>query len=132
MAGNPAGADTTVIDEVPALSVPNTPTGPTKTKTKTEPASVPPRPAIKPEPQRFAWAPAPDASAYHVELFVGSSRVFEADTKRPALTIPVRWKFGGRSRSLEHGEYRWYVWPVFSGQRAARAIVQAKLTIPPS
>ncbi len=30
-----------------------------------------------PQPQRFAWAPVPDASAYHVELFLGSSRVFE-------------------------------------------------------
>lgn len=136
LAGNPAGADTTVLDKPPILSAPAAPSSPPKVppKPQPKPKPVPSRPAksaITPEPQRFAWAPDPDASGYHVELFRDSSRVFDADTKRPALTIPAHWRFGGRSRSLEPGDYRWYVWPVFAGQRAARAIVQAKLTIPP-
>lgn len=156
LAGNPAGADTTVIDTVPAVTIPEAPDpGPApqpqpdpdpQPEPEPEPKSAPPRPAAprpavkppnrvvkparKPEPQRFAWAPVPNASGYHVELFLGSSRVFEADTSRPTLTIPARWRFGGRSRSLEHGDYRWYVWPVLGGQRAARAIVQARLDIP--
>lgn len=125
--GTPAGADTTVIATVPVQSAPEAPSGGKAAKPA---ASVLPRPGTRPEPRRFAWAPTAGASAYHVELFVGSSRVFEADTKRPTLTIPARWKSGGRTRSLQPAEYRWYVWSVFSGQRAAEAIVQAKLTIP--
>jgi len=81
-------------------------------------------------PQRFAWAPSVGASRYHVELFRNSSKVFEADTENPALTIPARWIVDGRERSFEPGEYRWYVWPVTSGIRASKAIVQAKLVIP--
>ena len=134
LGGNPAGADTTVIttviDQVPAPSVPSTPKARAETRPK---ASRPPRatnPATNPAPQRFAWAPTPSASAYHVELFRGSSKVFEGETKRPAMTIPSRWTFDQRRHSLEPGNYRWYVWPLVSGRRAATAIVQAKLTVP--
>ena len=126
LGGTPAGADTTVVVTAPDSSAPEPPSGGTVPK----PAAPVPRPATRPQPQRFAWAPTTGASAYHVELFLGSSRVFAADTKRATLTIPARWKSGGRTRSLRPGDYRWYVWPVFSGQRAAEAIVQATLTIP--
>ena len=129
LGGTPAGADTTVVDRAPVTSVPVAPNDGVETQPAPDP--VRPRPANKPSPQRFAWAPTAGASSYHVELFLGSSRVFEADTKRPTLTIPARWEFGGRTRSLEPGDYRWYVWPVRSGQRAAEAIVQARLAIPP-
>jgi len=126
LGGTPAGADTTFTDRAPAPSAPAAPSGGTGTK----PAAAPPQRATKPRPQRFAWAPTASASAYHVELFLGSSRVFEADTKRPTLTVPARWRSGGRARSLQPAEYRWYVWPVFSGRRAANAIVQARLVVP--
>jgi len=142
LGGTSAGADTTVIDRAPVTSAPEAPSGGANTqpapvrprpanKPSPQPAPVRPRPASKPSPQRFAWAPTAGASAYHVELFLDSSRVFEADTKGPTLTIPARWKFAGRTRSLQPADYRWYVWPVLSGQRAAEAIVQATLTIPP-
>jgi len=85
-----------------------------------------------PQPRRFAWAPAADATGYHVELFRGASRVFSADTSEPQLTIPAQWKQGGQQRSLVPGEYRWYVWPVVSGKRASQAIVQARLVVPAS
>jgi hypothetical protein len=129
LAGNPAGADATVVDSVPAVVVPKTDTE----QTETQPPPPPPaRADPAPEAQRFAWAPVPGASGYHVELFLSSSRVFAADTARPAVTVPPSWKFAGRTRRLVRGEYRWYVWPVTSGRRAARAIVQARLTIPSS
>ena len=83
-----------------------------------------------PQPRRFAWAPAAGASGYHIELFRGSSKVFSTDTSEPQVTIPARWKYSGQQRSLVSGEYRWYVWPVVSGQRASQAIVQAKLVVP--
>ena len=127
--GTPAGADTAAIDELPVQPVAKTPY--TGDETSSKPRAGRTRPATKPEPQRFAWAPAPGASAYHLELFRGSSKVFEAETKRPAVTIPARWTFDQRKQSLEPGDYRWYVWPLVSGRRAARAIVQARLAVPP-
>ena len=151
LGGAPAGADTAATAEVavPLVSQPNP-----GAKPQPGGSRAPRRPAVplvpraqnpgaksrprggqaprqpQPEPQRFAWAPAAGASAYHIELFRGSSKVFEADTKQPAITIPAQWRFGGRKRSLEPADYRWNVWPMFSGRRAARAIVQARLAIP--
>ncbi|MDQ3671834.1 MAG: hypothetical protein M3364_05270 [Actinomycetota bacterium] len=135
--GTPAGADITVGDEVPALSAPaaprtgvGTPTAGGRPKHRRRTARAPHMTAPAPTPQRFAWAPTPNASAYHVELFRGSSKVFEADTKHPAMTIPARWVFDQRRQSLEPGSYRWYVWPLVSGTRASSAIVQSSLVVP--
>jgi hypothetical protein len=85
--------------------------------------------ATKPSARRFAWAPAPGASAYHVEFFKGATLAFSADTTKPQLTVPARWNQAKKTRSLISGEYRWYVWPVVSGARASRAIVQARLVV---
>ena len=124
--GEPAGADIAPSGDAPVASVPQTPSTGAKTK-----SSIPraPRPT-KPEPQRFAWAPASGATGYHVELFRGSDKVFEADTELPAITVPATWTLARRRHALEPAVYRWYVWPVASGRRAARATVQAKLVIP--
>ena len=83
----------------------------------------------KPTARRFAWAPAPRASGYHVEFFKGTARVYSANTTRPELTVPALWKNAGSTRSFIPGEYRWYVWPTFNGARASSAVVQAKLVV---
>ena len=85
--------------------------------------------ATKTRARRFAWAPVPSASGYHIEFFKGTVRAFSANTTRPELTVPALWKGGRRTRSLLPGEYRWYVWPVISGRRTSQAIVQAKLVV---
>lgn len=93
---------------------------------------IPPPPTGPEQPlakRRFAWAPVDGASGYRVELFRGDERVFSTSTTHPALSIPAHWTYGGIRRSLQPGEYRWYVWPVISGARSARAIVQASLVI---
>jgi hypothetical protein len=74
-------------------------------------------------------SPTEGASGYHVELFRGTSRVFAEDTKRPEIVIPAKWTLGGRKFRLEPVAYRWYVWPVVSGRRASRAVVQARLVV---
>ena len=125
LGGSPAGADTIA----PQISVPAAPIPGTGTEPPSPTARRPSTP--KPAPQRFAWAPTSGASSYHVELFRGSAKVFEGDTAQPSITIPVNWVFEGRSRSLEPGTYRWYVWPVTAGTRSAQAVVQARLTVPP-
>ncbi len=134
LGGTPAGADSVVVDEVSAPPVSTTSLVPVQKPRKPvdKPRNTDRRPrTTKPSPQRFAWAPSPGASGYHIELFRGSSKVFEADTTRPALTIPTHWVFEQKRQILQLGSYRWYVWPVDSGTRAAKAVVQAKLTIPP-
>jgi hypothetical protein len=81
--------------------------------------------------RRFAWAPVPGASGYHVELFRGRSLVFSVDTTDAQVSIPARWNRSGQRMTLRPGEYRWYVWALRSGVRASSAIVQARLDIPP-
>jgi hypothetical protein len=138
----PASADTAALEEPePTAPTPTAPaepdsSGPATTTTVDVPAPAPPagrpraRPRSRPEPQRFAWAPTANADGYHVELFRQQVKVFATNTERPTATVPARWSFGGRSRTLSAGEYRWYVWPVTAGRQAGRAIVQARLTIP--
>ena len=82
-----------------------------------------------PQSRRFALAPVDNASGYHVEFFRGSSRVLARNTHQSQITIPAEWGLDGRRESLVPGEYRWYVWPIISGRRAARAIVQAELAV---
>jgi hypothetical protein len=84
------------------------------------------------EPRQLAWAPVPGAGSYHVELYRGSSRIFAADTVRPAVIVPAQWTEGGHVHRLEPGTLRWYVWPVVDGGRSTVAVVQATLTIPRS
>lgn len=128
LGGTSAVADTTEVTVIDPKQSAISATPTTKTK-KPQRRGGSPR-ATEVEPQRFAWAPTAGASGYHMELFRGSSKVFEGDTRRPAMAMPVHWVFDQRKQSLEPGNYRWYVWPLTSGRRATQAIVQAKLVIP--
>jgi hypothetical protein len=119
----PATAETTAAVEAPAtadLGGSGAELGSSAGATGTAPA---------PAPRRFAWAPTEGASGYHVELFRGTSRVFAEDTRRPEIVIPAKWTLGGRQYRLEPVAYRWYVWPVVSGRRTSRAVVQARLVV---
>jgi hypothetical protein len=82
--------------------------------------------------RRFAWPPVAGSTGYHVELFRGSALVFRDETTKPEILIRKRWRLDGRLRRLEPGSYRWYVWPLVDGRRAASAIVQARLVVPPA
>jgi len=79
--------------------------------------------------RRFAWAPIDNASGYHVEFFRGPLRVLARNTSESQITIPAHWRVDRRRESFVPGDYRWYVWPIMSGQRASRAIVQAELAV---
>jgi len=145
MTAGPGGAPTAVepaaVPDVPAVAAPAfTPPAPVApiAKPSKPPAAKqnkPTRPrnrtpaVSRPVARPFAWAPTPGASGYHVELFRGDERVFAARTKKPAIDIPARWRFSGRSEALSPGSYRWYVWPVVDGKRRAAATVQATLAI---
>jgi hypothetical protein len=128
VSGNRAGADTIGVASqatTPVVVPPKQPKRPrTSRPTRTQPAT-----AARPAARRFAWAPTQGASAYHVELFRGDTRVFAADTNEPQIAVPAHWTLNGRRHALSPGEYRWFVWPVVSGLRASSATVQATLTI---
>jgi len=80
--------------------------------------------------RRFAWAPVKAAEGYHVELYRGSDRVFAGESRVPTISVPARWTYAGKTRTLAPGDYRWYVWPVTSGTRGVNAIVQTTLVVP--
>lgn len=117
-----------VADPPPPAAGTGAPEGATKPKPSVQPRS----PSTGAATRRFAWPPVAGATGYHVELFKGSALVFRNEKAKPEILIPRRWRFDGRVRRLEPGEYRWYVWPVVNGRRKATAIVQAKLVVPPA
>lgn len=82
--------------------------------------------------RRFAWAPVKAASGYHVEIRQGSRLIFTHETTGPEVTVPRSWTTSGETHALQPGQYRWYVWPIVSGRRSTRAVVQAALSIPSS
>jgi hypothetical protein len=119
----------------PALALEDEPASPPAPKTKPAPPPAPPsspsgKAAKIATPHRFAWAPRPGASGYHVELFRGNALVFRATTSKPEIVIPRRWRLNGRAQRLEPGAYRWYVWAQVGGRREGKATVQAKLVLP--
>ena len=93
------------------------------------PTPATPRRPRSPLPRRFAWAPVAGADAYDVELFLGAQRVLSRRTTTPQLDIPPSWQYLGRRFTLVRGTYRWYVWAVASGKRAATAVVQSRLVV---
>jgi hypothetical protein len=106
-----------------------TPASQPETRTSSQPAAVEAR-LPRALARRFAWAPVQGASAYRVEIHSGSTRIFTRVTSKPQVTVPATWVSEGKRVSLEPGEYNWYVWPIESGRRASRAVVQASLSIP--
>jgi hypothetical protein len=97
-----------------------------------EEASAPDAPAAG-VARTFGWVPSPRASHYHVAIFRGERKIFEAWPRRPPLVVRATWAFKGRRFALAPGEYRWTVRPGFGRRSAARygrPIVNASLVIP--
>jgi len=131
--GTPAGADA-IAPETPrtldSLRVEaGVPERTPKSKKPGRPKSRPSRADPEVGLRRFAWAPVPGASSYHVEFFRGDSLVYSSDTVFPHLTLPSNWTLDGRRHKLSAGVYRWNVWPVVSRVRRAEATVQAELVV---
>jgi large repetitive protein len=69
-------------------------------------------------PPLLAWAPAPHARYYNVQVWRGR-KIFSAWPSRTRLHLRRSWVYGGRQYHLSPGRYRWYVWPGY-GPRAAK------------
>jgi hypothetical protein len=59
----------------------------------------------------LAWAAAPGARFYNVQLYRGGKKVLSAWPKGPTLRLGRTWVYDGRPQRLEPGLYRWFVWP---------------------
>jgi hypothetical protein len=68
----------------------------------------------------FAWERVPGARFYNVQLFRGGTKILTTWPRAPRLLLARRWSFGGRTWTLSHGRYRWYVWPAFGTRTRPR------------
>jgi hypothetical protein len=142
----PATRETGTAGKPAAKDPPKTqPKAEPKAQPKAQPAApkaipvLPPAPSPPPatapaaktaEARTFAWAPAPGATGYEVQLFRGDDRVLVERTEQTRLKIGPRWTYEGRGMALEPGRYRWYVWPLGAGgTRSDTPVVQARVLI---
>jgi hypothetical protein len=130
LVGSRADRETPTAAPLPAIAEPQPPAA--KGANDTPARTRAPSSGATAGTRRFAWPPVAGSTGYHVELFRGSALVFRDETTKPEILIRKRWRLDGRLRRLEPGSYRWYVWPLVDGRRAASAIVQARLVVPPA
>jgi hypothetical protein len=131
-AGKPATGARTETRPNSQPSQPRVPPAPKTIPVLPPPAAPasPPAAATKSEARTFAWAPAPGATGYEIQLFRGNDRVLVERTGETKLKIGPRWTYEGRTMSLQPGRYRWYVWPLGAGgARSDRPVVQARVLI---
>jgi hypothetical protein len=82
---------------------------------------VAPRPgsAVRAAPT-FRWAGVRGAAFYNVQLWKNGQKVLSAWPGKARQALSRRWRYRGRSYSLSHGVYVWYVWPGFGPRTQAR------------
>lgn len=68
----------------------------------------------------LTWTAVPRATYYNVQLYRGHTKILSTWPRRAGLQLHRTWRYGGRRRRLTPGHYRWYVWPGFGPQAAAR------------
>jgi hypothetical protein len=59
----------------------------------------------------LAWARAPGATYYNLQLYRGSHKALTLWLKGTSFKLKRQWTFAGRRERLRPGFYRWYVWP---------------------
>jgi hypothetical protein len=65
------------------------------------------------------WAASIGATYYNLQLFRGTTKVLSTWPVATEFRLRRSWTYGGRRYSLEHGTYRWYVWPGHGARSAA-------------
>ena len=117
VAGN-ATSQTTV--GVPAAKRPDgAPPGPTAQaplgpRARGRPQLFGPAGVVRPgHPPLLRWTPVRGAGYYNIQLWRHGRKLLSAWPARPRYQLKRRWTFGGLSRRLEPGRYRWLIWPGF-------------------
>jgi hypothetical protein len=68
----------------------------------------------------LAWTASTGASYYNLQLFRNGAKVLSTWPVRTRFRLPGTWTFGGRHYRLQHGAYKWYVWPGLGPRTKAR------------
>ena len=66
------------------------------------------------------WLPSHHATYYNVQLYFNGREILSAWPKHARLHLHRTWDYGGVHQSLGSGTYKWYVWPGFGRESAAR------------
>jgi len=72
---------------------------------------APPPRAVVRAPVALAWAAAPKARYYNVQLHRNGVKILSAWPRRSRLRVGRSWRYLGKRQSLRPGAYTWYVWP---------------------
>jgi hypothetical protein len=60
------------------------------------------------------------ARYYNLQLWRrGGHKILSVWPARPRYQLRRRWSYGGHTRRLEPGRYRWFVWPGFGPRSKA-------------
>jgi hypothetical protein len=81
---------------------------------------APARGARVARPPLLRWTAVRGARYYNVQLFRGGRKLLSAWPRLPRLQLRSTWRFGGATRALRPGRYRWYVWPGIGEPRLRR------------
>jgi hypothetical protein len=82
-------------------------------------SAVPGYPLISPagigpkRPPLLRWSPVRGARYYNLQLSLGGRKILSVWPSRPRYQLKRRWRYGGKTRRLVPGQYRWRVWPGF-------------------
>ncbi|CAN5199256.1 hypothetical protein BH18ACT14_BH18ACT14_19930 [soil metagenome] len=66
------------------------------------------------------WAKVTRATFYNVQLWRNGRKILSRWPTRPSYERRMRWRYGGRVRTLRDGTYLWYVWPGFGDRERGR------------
>jgi hypothetical protein len=84
--------------------------------------------AAHPLPRKLAWTPTVGATGYEIEIFRGTSRIFATRSASNQVTILGLWNANGAAQRLDPDD-RLYVWPLISGKRASKPILNGVLVV---
>jgi hypothetical protein len=122
-AGN--GASQTTVGVPVALAPDAAPPGPTA-KAPQGPRGprgrhlIGPGGVVRPgDPPLLRWTPVRGATYYNLQIWRRGHKVLSAWPVRPRYQMKRRWTFGGVTRRLQPGRYRWLVWPGFGPRSRA-------------
>ncbi len=81
-------------------------------------------PASTPNPAPLAlnlhWPPNAKATYYNVQVYRGTTKVFEAWPAAARVKLPRNWTYRGSRYRLTPGLYKWFAWPGFGTRSADR------------
>ncbi len=61
-------------------------------------------------PLVLAWEAVKGATFYNVQLYRNGKKVLTFWPKTPTFRVGKTWRYAGKLRRLERGQYNWYVW----------------------